>query len=681
MGKGETMPDDGMPRQQVRELRVLDPDGSSALFDRSAGRYVIPLYQRAYAWTEWQIEQLIDDIESVDDDIECYYLGSLVVDMNGERIEVIDGQQRLTTLLLILSYLKLADDSPKSDELRSLFDTGLDGVLSYECREMSDRTLNKIAKGQVDLFEDCDVSIVKGFRAVRAKFEQDRIDLDGFARRLAKVVVFRIGVPEHTDLNRYFEVMNTRGEQLEQHDVLKARLMDGLDDCQKLVFAEVWDACSCMNGYVQMNFAVDARDRYFGEKWDALITRDEFMRLATTSSSSDSSSCAHSVPCLTLDDVLRMGAERTECDLADDVFEKQRFESIVDFPHFLLHVLRVFAESQACSSLNTDSISAQIDDKALLSDFSGLLDAGKPSAGADGSGKLISEHGKPSLEFAYCLLKCRFLFDKYVIKREFASDDLEGKWSLKDLRQSSKRSAYYSNTFSSEIFDDSTKESDRGPSVGERCLMLQSALRVSYTSPKSMNWITDLLKWLYLKGCIKAVNLLDQLTAEVQSRVYDALSSVNLVNAGTSTPRIVFNYLDYLLWSDNPEKFADFVFEFRNSVEHWHPQHLISEGNQSNYLDARLNCFGNLCLVSSSVNSKFSNLPPAAKKTFASVVSKGSIKLRQMADATELGDDWLSMQCVKHHNDMLNRIEKSYSTFKGFDKTRFDQAKIESKSV
>ena len=48
--------------------------------------------------------------------------------------------------------------------------------------------------------------------------------------RLAHVVLYRIEVPEHTDLNRYFEIMNTRGEQLEQHDILKAQLMGYLND-------------------------------------------------------------------------------------------------------------------------------------------------------------------------------------------------------------------------------------------------------------------------------------------------------------------------------------------------------------------------------------------------------------------------------------------------------------------
>lgn len=80
-------------------------------------------------------------------------------------------------------------------------------------------------------------------------------DKDDLLDKLKRVILYRIEVPENTDLNRYFEIMNTRGEQLEQHDILKASLMSYLsDDLDKAVFAKIWDACNDMTGYVQMHF-------------------------------------------------------------------------------------------------------------------------------------------------------------------------------------------------------------------------------------------------------------------------------------------------------------------------------------------------------------------------------------------------------------------------------------------
>ena len=69
------------------------------IFDTS-NKYIIPLYQRNYAWGKEQIEALIQDIyEAYKNQSSNYYIGSLVVlrRHNGDY-EVIDGQQRLTTL-------------------------------------------------------------------------------------------------------------------------------------------------------------------------------------------------------------------------------------------------------------------------------------------------------------------------------------------------------------------------------------------------------------------------------------------------------------------------------------------------------------------------------------------------------------------------------------------------------
>ena len=64
--------------------------------------YEVPIYQRNYAWETDQIEQLIEDINSSKDD---YFLGNLIVNQKENNVyEVIDGQQRLTTLYLLERY-------------------------------------------------------------------------------------------------------------------------------------------------------------------------------------------------------------------------------------------------------------------------------------------------------------------------------------------------------------------------------------------------------------------------------------------------------------------------------------------------------------------------------------------------------------------------------------------------
>jgi uncharacterized protein with ParB-like and HNH nuclease domain len=91
--------------------------------------YVIPMYQRNYAWDEGEITQLIQDIIDYLPDGRNYYIGTLVVAerQEGRRTvyETIDGQQRLTTLSLLASYLKneVAGDFSWYDELKIHFDS------------------------------------------------------------------------------------------------------------------------------------------------------------------------------------------------------------------------------------------------------------------------------------------------------------------------------------------------------------------------------------------------------------------------------------------------------------------------------------------------------------------------------------------------------------------------------
>ena len=100
--------------------------------------YVIPIYQRNYAWSRFEIEQLLDDINDIDiQETKKYYLGSLIVNERGINcFEVIDGQQRLTTLFLLLCFLNNQSIN--------------EGSLKFEARETSNRTL-KLIKSKDDI--------------------------------------------------------------------------------------------------------------------------------------------------------------------------------------------------------------------------------------------------------------------------------------------------------------------------------------------------------------------------------------------------------------------------------------------------------------------------------------------------------------------------------------------------
>ena len=625
----------------IQELRILDNDNVT-LFNKGA-HYVIPLYQRAYAWEDEEIVQLIDDINDSTGD---YYIGSLVVAKvkgKAETYEVVDGQQRLTTLYLLLHYLKL----------RRGWDGKVGETLSFDCRPNSNYTLRHIGDllpdkkpfvGDEDRLEQ---SIMNGLKVIKQKFPKgNAIDdvVAAFIERLKRVILYRIEVPEHTDLNRYFEIMNTRGEQLEQHDILKAQFMGYLNRGEQEFFSRVWTACSDMTGYVQMHFAKDDREKLFGEKWDKMPSDKwtDFTACLDMGQQDDQE--------VTIMEIIEPDFRVEEADgLLEDDKTKIRFESIIGFPHFLLHVLRVFLSVESISMDEEKELGSLLDDKNLLSDFEKVISYGKIEA------KAIEENrANFARRFILFLLRSRFLFDKFIIKREYEGDAQDRGWSLKELYASetkSSKKASYRNTTSSNMNEESKEEMTNR----QECLMIQSALRVSYTSPKIMHWITDLLKWLFNNYDTEGMPSLPEAAERIAAKaVQEGFLGRKNYALGVRTPHIVFNYLDYLLWKENKEKYEDFVFEFRNSLEHWYPQN-PSEGSFEKW-DKR-DRFGNLCIISRSVNSKFSNLSPESKmNTYKKMVQKGSLKLRIMGDIIEgcSSEEWKQRKCDEHEEDMIS---------------------------
>ena len=622
----------------IQELRILDDE---TLFDKEV-HYVIPRYQRAYAWEDKEIVQLIDDINDSTGD---YYIGSLVVAKvkdKEEIYEVVDGQQRLTTLYLLLHYLVSRGD----------LEGEVGKTLSFDCRPNSNYTLTHIQdllskeKPFADEEDRLEQSILNGLKAIDQKFTTgDAIDVDAFIERLMSVILYRIEVPEHTDLNRYFEIMNTRGEQLEQHDILKAQLMRYLSNRREQeFFSRVWNACSDMTGYVQMHLAKEEREKIFGSGWNDEPSEDwgDYEGCLDMEQGGD-----HKV---LIKSIIKPSFEVEVSDgkLEDDK-TKIRFESIIGFPHFLLHVLRVFLSVESISMDEEKVLGSLLDDKCLLNDFNEVISYGRME------GKRIKDNkGEFARRFIVFLLRSRFLFDQFIIKRESIGDDQDGRWSLKELRTSGAGSAkkpYYADT---SLRYKSEWEKTYAPRNKE-CLMIQSALRVSYTSPKVMHWITRLLEWLFDEETV-----LPKLTDEAERIAAEAVQEGFLDEGdhelGVQTPHIVFNYLDHLLWKEGKEKYKDFVFEFRNSVEHWYPQH-PSEGTFEVW--DGIDTFGNLCIISRSVNSKFSNLSPESKmKSYKKMVQKGSLKLRIMGDIIEgsSSETWRLSECAKHEEEMISLL-------------------------
>ncbi len=574
--------------------------------------YLVPIYQRNYAWSETQIEQLIEDIESsIDGFNKNYFLGNLIVNqMDNNVYEVIDGQQRLTTLYLLEKYLGIVFAKE---------------ALRFEAREKSNRTLSYVSdSSNQELIEELSSpEILKGFKIVDNYFKNKNIDKGRFTQKLKRVFLIRVQVPQNIDLNHYFEIMNTRGEQLELHEIAKAKLLEVLEsDHDKDVAALIWEKCSDMNSYVQMNFNVDVRRKIFTEDWSSLSQSIKNFDSIKSKISEKNKSIDKSF----LIDILKENKMINVSNMQSED-ENERFESPISFPNFLLQVNAVMRK------LGEED--ASLDDKYFLNNLSWAWST--------------SENAK---DFLFHLLKCRVIFDKYVLKREFARDYKEtGKWSLQRL----------------EKYRDKKKNNDKPKYVGtlgdegndnKKLRTLQSCLRITYTSPQNMHWISLVLSKLLENEATDVIQLLENYC---KNKVAD--SDYQNKN-GFGVERIVFSYLDYLIYRDgysyegkeiiSPFQ-EDWQFLFRSSIEHFQPQHPV-EGECWEQDD--LNGFGNLALITVSGNSKFSNLPPTGKiNSYPSIINQ-SLKLKIMEKMTRLGDGkWTEEKANRHKDEMINILK------------------------
>jgi len=583
--------------------------------------YEIPVYQRNYAWGEEEIRQLIDDLlDAARDGRHEYFLGNLVASTAAGTARdpraVIDGQQRLTTLHLLFAYIA----TPRVPEVHPL---------RFESRPRASRAIGALGSSEA-VPEGVDTGVLNGFKIISQYERSPRLrapDVVEFI--LNKVRVVRIELPDGTDLNRYFEVMNTRGEQLQQQDIVKARMMSRLTDgAARSTFAWVWDACASMDAYVQMTLTPglpDLRNRLFGLSW-AWPEIDSFDALVGLNPRvAEQSSGAVLGGARSIDEAID-GYARAPTARADED-DPERFTSIIQFPALLLHVLRVAEGGDGKDDEDEDSL----DDKRLVKQFDGYL---------------ASERAEQRVKaFALALLRCRVLFDAFVLKRELtARTGDDGVWSLKRLVRGgsgSKFSPRYVGTYPLDRAAASEGEADGDSDASKRVRLLEAALRVTYTSPRTMHWITRLLRLAIAGGPDELTyeRLIVMLEGYARGKVRGAFDSAGaLLPTGFDVPRIVFTYLDYLLAVRARD--LDFQFTFRNSIEHFYPQSPDADLPYER-LDhpADRDRFGNLALVTVRDNSKFTNGLPDVKARMSRIVEQ-SPKLGEMAkQASSWGSD------------------------------------------
>jgi hypothetical protein len=217
-------------------------------------QFSIPDYQRPYSWGTEQALQLLADLTDAldrDEDTEPYFLGSavLVKDDETSASEVIDGQQRLTTLTILLAALAHLVNSSgvKASLERMIREPGdeLSGLVErprldlrprdrqFFAKYVQGQTLGELAEVPDGILStDAQRNIRDNAAAILEQLEQ-RTDAQLVA--LAKLLTARtylvvVATPNLSSAHRIFNVMNSRGLDLSAADIFKSRVIGDIED-------------------------------------------------------------------------------------------------------------------------------------------------------------------------------------------------------------------------------------------------------------------------------------------------------------------------------------------------------------------------------------------------------------------------------------------------------------------
>lgn len=612
--------------------------------------FKVPIYQRLYVWEDRQITTLLEDLLTAYlDEKSIFYLGGvLVVEYDGECFnqtncfDLIDGQQRFTTLWMMsmVFSLLIEDQSKGLPTFRYQYDE--DG--NYPRIEFSIRPqANQFFTEMMELGHssvEIDDRIGKALKLMQTFVDTQSEKNEGFQLEpfmdfvFTKVQMVMTQVPAHTDLNKLFEVINNRGVQLQHHEILKAKLLSRIADSDRDKYAVLWDACSYMDQYLEKNIRDIAGvkiSKLFKQKKskkdeENIADAGEVLKEITTQQN-----VVLEEP-LSLEKIIKekISIDEPEGSTDEEEYEADNVRSIISFPMLLEHTLRIWLSDKGYEDI------PKILDKELLSIFDDHF--------------FVHELASDDMcEFIEYLWEVRYIFDKYIIKWVSVGEDehhLVCKLRL--------------NTSSNSLVREQPK-----PNSNNGFALLQSMLYHSQQITTHY-WLTPLLSYIYDNPgqdsyvylrhldthllCSDDTRPLIERTWEFMQE-YWTKKELDLVQLGeplgVQLPHYWFYKLEFVLWyckrkSIQDKRWNEFRMTAKNSIEHISPQTQQSVDKDTVSKDV-LDTFGNLSLVSRSINSEYGNKPFNEKRQH--FWNNNAIKL-----------DSLKMYIIyenKHWNDTL----------------------------
>ncbi|MDD3285890.1 MAG: DUF262 domain-containing HNH endonuclease family protein [Bacteroidales bacterium] len=630
----------------------------------------IPIYQRLYVWTEEQVKTLFEDLHTAFiANKDLYYIGGIITVKNALKqnlYDLVDGQQRFTTLWLLSNELKRA--------LQLFTYNGKNLRLQFSIRENVSEFLTSIGPiSKVNEASNDFSDLIQVGKARNLIIQLIDKHLPNESEKLAfsnfifeKVRMVKTTVPPSNDLNKLFEALNNRGAQLEHHEILKARLLNFVKNVNiRQKYAKLWQACSVLDNYIERVIALQISSaQNIAAIYNNGFEIERVLELFDDSDSSKELSLSKVIQkpekYSTISDTYKKEIDHHP-QATEDEFEPVR--SILSFPQLLLHSLRIFLykqEKKDIQRINEKELLEIFDNHFLKSDF-------------------IKE--KSVIEFFETLFEVRCAFDRYVIKWVTIGEQKE-EHILKDIyKQNQKRGGqtYYLRRIK--------KEELHGISL------LQSILYHSQQNT-TQYWLTPFLFWMieekpsfndaFLWLRLLDNTLLSSNTEEIPlpERTIQSMSEYladkpapeaifgtidNPNKYGTAFPHYWFYKIEFVLWYyrnklGKTEAWKNYKITARNSIEHIGPQN--PRFPEDKVCTELLDTMGNLVLVTRSINSEYSDKAFGVKKSmFLDKKRKGSIDSLK-SDLIYEEDKWNDELAKKHFKKIIELLNDYFKEHK-----------------
>ncbi len=622
--------------------------------------FIIPTYQRPYVWEDVQLKKMLDDFykaykRSLDS---IYYIGTILIRKEKTEIELIDGQQRFTTLWLVaFAFSKACPESELTKFLKKDGKLRLGFEIRHEVGEFlkdliqEDTTAKKIYDKAFIEEHSYIRNIAKALVYISGYIEQlPKEELEGFGNYIYWNVQFiKNSAPAKTNLNKLFSTINSAGIQLEQTDIIKSNLLSIIDD--KVRYSRIWEACENMNNFFERN----ARAAFPETDWKQINLRSfiEFDKNTFLYKQPEGIKSKDGeqfrIENISLDDL-----EQYKLPDKKPLDEKRESEeiycrSIINFGQLLLHTYRLHLKTE-----KKEDFEGTFHINRLITIFKTMEDR---------------KDAEEIKRFFRLLWKVRYLFDKYVIK--WISDTDNKTESLELINFTVSNEEYYSRT----------------KYAKSSSLMLQSVLYFTGDYLRQY-WLTSFLGYLLnnnkwepqSKEVLQELERIDN-ALSLNTSLTDKQASLKLIDSsiskdidiasylkeanGTSFKHYWFYKLEYILWKnwkfEKDDKFTAYKITSKNSVEHIFPQQPDNPENKIE--DQHLHSFGNLVLLSVSQNSEYSNKSIGVKKAMfkAKQETYDTLKSYYIFQNEQWTEKEVEKHIQKHRILMIHQITKHYN--------------------